>query len=417
MSDLFISYRREDGGWAGRLYGDLEQAFDVFFDTSRNKIDLGDLFPQQIDDALAECRVCIVVIGPEWANEKNLQRLADPEDWVRREIELALQGHPRIRTVPVFTGKAGVPDETRLPASLRPLFAHNGGNLTNENWKNDCQELIERANGWLKGVLPLVTARRNIPAFLPYLCDRVAQQDSLIDLVAAGKPGAPVYACVVHGHKLEFHESFLQRIRYHRLLEDLFNARDIGVASCALQWNRDKARAGQCADVLRRAFKAAAMQRAAASDADLMEYLRALAQPMVATMQVTWPDYAYCGPELVPGLIDAWRALFVDAASAAGASRTITMPALLWINLTYDDEDGAVADAGQRLSGVLLPRLQPVTQGDIADWLMVDEVKRATVGFEAPLLALTDDPKSYIEVGKLHMQRFVDEVRRIVVRA
>ena len=178
MSDLFISYRRGDGGWAGRLYGDLEQAFDVFFDTSRNNIDWGDLFPQRIEDALAECRVCLVVVGPEWVSGDNLQRMANPDDWVRREIEIALQAYPRIRTVPVLTGHAAIPDTSALPESMRTLFEHNGGNLTNENWKSDCRELVERANGWLQGMVPLATARRGIPAYLPYLCDRIVQRDA-----------------------------------------------------------------------------------------------------------------------------------------------------------------------------------------------------------------------------------------------
>jgi hypothetical protein len=412
MSDLFISYRREDGGWAGRLYGDLEQVFDVFFDTNRNKIDYGDVFPQRLDEALAECRVCLAVIGPEWASEKNLKRLANPNDWVRREIETSLAASTRMRTVPVFAGKAGVPDASALPASLQPLFLHNGADLTNENWKSDCKQLIERANGWLKGQVP-----PRIPAMLPYLCDRVAQQDDLIDLIRTGTTAQPIYACVVHGHKLEFHGSFLDRLRYRRVLEDLFNARGIGVACCMLQWNREKARAGRYADVLRRALKSEGMQRPAAMDADLLGYLRSLAQPLVAVVQVTWSDYQFCGSAIVPGLIDAWQALFVEAAQVTGASRVSTMPALLWINVTYDSDEQSLDDADKRLISVMLPRLEPVTQGDIADWLAIDEVKRATAGYEARLLALTDDPQCCVATGKVRMQHFVDNVRRIVALA
>lgn len=52
MSDVFISYRRADAGWAGRLLKCLEERFDVFFDTE--DIDSGDLFPQRSESALLQ---------------------------------------------------------------------------------------------------------------------------------------------------------------------------------------------------------------------------------------------------------------------------------------------------------------------------------------------------------------------------
>ena len=64
MSDLFISYRRDDGGWARGLFAALKADFDVFLDTNRDNIDYGDNFPQKISEALADCRFCLVLMGP-----------------------------------------------------------------------------------------------------------------------------------------------------------------------------------------------------------------------------------------------------------------------------------------------------------------------------------------------------------------
>ncbi len=415
MSDVFISYRREDGGWAGRLHADIESSFDVFFDIKRDKIDYGDNFPERIENALKECSVCLVVIGPQWVSEKNLKRLANPRDYVRREIETALTAHPRVRTVPLMAGVVDFPPVEALPASLRRLPLLNKLLLTNENWTNDCEDLVNSARRWLGGQVAVTSARGAIPVFLPYLCDRVPQQEGLVDLISNNSAGRATYACIVHGHKLELHSSFLDRLRYQRVLERLFKARDSGLSTHMLQWNRQKAKAGQYADVLRRALKATGVPDVAASDVELLANLRRLAQPMVAVLQVTWPDYQDCGPAIVPGFIDAWHALFAEAAQAAGASRASTMPALLWINLTYDTDDQEMTDADSRCASVLLRRLEPVTQGDIVEWLAMDAVKRAMFGFESLILAMADDPKYFVEVGKVRMQNFVDNVRRIVV--
>jgi hypothetical protein len=415
MSDLFISYRRDDGGWARGLYAALEDKFDVFLDTDRDSVDYGDDFPRKIADALDECRVCLVLIGPQWVAETNLARLADPKDWVRREIETALKARPRVRVVPILVHTAKFPAAQDLPPTLASLGAEiNDLVLTNENWSIACEDLVKRAERWLRGTMPSTATRRGASAYLACLCDRVSQEQSLVDLVT-GAAGRPAMACIVHGHLLESHESFLERVRYERLLEDkgMLDARDAGIASCTLQWNRDKAKAGLHGEVLRRALKAAALQRAAASDAELMDYLNALPQPLLALMQVTWSDCEYCGPELLGRFVDAWTELFASP-SAAGA-RIGAKAALLWINLSYDSDDQRLAQDGP-LGANLLPRLAPVGESEIYEWAALDDVKRAQCDFLAALNALARDPASYVEPGKLRMQRFVDEVRRIATQ-
>jgi hypothetical protein len=126
--DLFISYRRADaGGHAGRLYDRLRHWFDdgvMFYDL--DAIDMGDVFPENIETAINTALTVLVVIGPDWLAEIN-QRVDRPGiDFVRREIELALarSGHdnpPKI--VPVLVGGATMPDQNQFHPSLQPSLA------------------------------------------------------------------------------------------------------------------------------------------------------------------------------------------------------------------------------------------------------------------------------------------------------
>ena len=67
----------------------------------------------KIDAALAQSAVCVVVIGPRWANADNLPRLEDESDMVRHELVTALASEG-LTLVPaiVVAGhkKPGAPD-------------------------------------------------------------------------------------------------------------------------------------------------------------------------------------------------------------------------------------------------------------------------------------------------------------------
>lgn len=406
MSDIFISYRRGDGGWAGRLRETLDGHFDVYFDTDRRSNDYGDDFPAGIEDALATCRVVLAVIGPEWNKPKALKRLADATDWVRRELTTAL-GRPTVRVVPVLVGDAARPAEEKLPPELRPLVTRkNECVLTHTKWTSDCDELVARMRTWLSGPAFVAAARRAIPAVLPYLCDRVAQEEALVDLVHSAGTAGNVLVFVVHGHKWESHDGFLQRLRHRRVLEDVLDARDVGIMVCPLEWNRERAKAGHVADALKRAVKASAMQRRMATDAELQEFFGRLPQPLVLVMQVTWSDYLSCGEAIVRDFLQAWDGLFggVDAHPPPHA-------AVLWLNVTYDEPTQELDLAG--LAGVL-PKLPPITQGHVQEWMGLDDTRGYTAGREAELLAVTEDARSCIRKGEMHMLRFAEAVTAIL---
>lgn len=120
---IFISYRRTDASWPARWLADrlVGQFGDdaVFQDVE--SIRPGDDFAAEIEAGIRSCSVLLAVIGPRWLAEESDagQRLDDPQDWVRLEIESALrQG---IRIVPVLVDGARMPSASELPPSLQSL--------------------------------------------------------------------------------------------------------------------------------------------------------------------------------------------------------------------------------------------------------------------------------------------------------
>ena len=132
MAAIFISYRRSDsGGHAGRLFDRLSHWFDadaLFYDL--DGIDAGDTFPASIASALGAAKVVLVLIGPDWLATLN-ERAGKPDvDYVRHEVEAALQRHAAgngMRVVPVLFGGTAMPSAPQfapaLQASLSALCA------------------------------------------------------------------------------------------------------------------------------------------------------------------------------------------------------------------------------------------------------------------------------------------------------
>jgi hypothetical protein len=125
---IFISYRRQETAWpAGRLYDVLVEYFpaeQVFKDV--DNIDPGDDFTERITAAVAYCDVLLVLIGPQWltiTDENGQRRLDDPGDWVRLEIETAL--NRKIRVIPILVDDAQMPRADELPPPLAPLTRRN----------------------------------------------------------------------------------------------------------------------------------------------------------------------------------------------------------------------------------------------------------------------------------------------------
>ncbi|MEP4195709.1 MAG: toll/interleukin-1 receptor domain-containing protein [Aliishimia sp.] len=122
--NIFISYRRgPDSNAAGRLHDRLERNFDqgqLFFDV--DAIPLGVDFAEYIDAKVGECRVQLVLIGQGWLSMTD--RLQNPDDFVRIEIEAALR-RPDIPVIPVLLDGADMPTRDTLPESMHALVRRN----------------------------------------------------------------------------------------------------------------------------------------------------------------------------------------------------------------------------------------------------------------------------------------------------
>jgi len=154
MSQIFISYRREDSaGHTGRLRDALSAEFGaarIFRDL--DTIAPGDDFVQAISRGVASCAVFLAVIGRNWlaaADREGRRRLDMPADHVRTELTEALQRG--VRVIPVLVQGASMPQASDLPDSLKPLADRNAIALDDDDWPSDVQRLVQAIRHALGG--------------------------------------------------------------------------------------------------------------------------------------------------------------------------------------------------------------------------------------------------------------------------
>jgi hypothetical protein len=127
QSTIILSYRREDSaGVTGRIFDRLVQEFGtdrVFMDI--DSMPAGVDFHEHLQAILADCGALLVVIGKSWRSQRKGQpaRIMDPDDWVRIEVETALERC--IPVVPLLIDGASLPGRDQLPEPLWPLLRRN----------------------------------------------------------------------------------------------------------------------------------------------------------------------------------------------------------------------------------------------------------------------------------------------------
>ena len=127
QSTIILSYRREDSaGVTGRIFDRLIQEFGtdrVFMDI--DSMPAGVDFHDHLQEILENCGALLVVVGKSWRSQRKGQpaRIMDPDDWVRIEVETALQRG--IPVVPLLIDGASLPTREQLPESLWPLLRRN----------------------------------------------------------------------------------------------------------------------------------------------------------------------------------------------------------------------------------------------------------------------------------------------------
>jgi hypothetical protein len=145
-SAIFINYRREETAYAaGWLFDRLAERFgrpQIFKDV--DSIALGDDFVEIISNAVGKTDVLLALIGDRWLtmrDEKGARRLDDPEDFVRIELEAALER--RIRVIPVLVDGATMPTKDELPPTLAPLARRQALELSPSRFDFDTRRLLD----------------------------------------------------------------------------------------------------------------------------------------------------------------------------------------------------------------------------------------------------------------------------------
>jgi tetratricopeptide (TPR) repeat protein len=135
---VFISYRRTNVSWALAIYHDLTQhGYDVFFDF--NGIASGDFESIILENVRARAHF-IVVLTPS-----ALKRCSESGDWLRREIETAIQAKRNIVPLLLEGSKFGAPAiSQQLTGKLEPLRHYNALNIPADYFAEAMERLRDK---------------------------------------------------------------------------------------------------------------------------------------------------------------------------------------------------------------------------------------------------------------------------------
>ncbi|TCO48920.1 toll/interleukin-1 receptor domain-containing protein [Actinocrispum wychmicini] len=156
MTQIFLNYRTEDEKFGVALLDEmLSQRFGtaaVFL--AAKSIDLGVPWEQAMFDAVTGSDVLLAIIGRNWltaTNEHGERRLDDPADFVRREIQLALEHGKQV--IPVRLDVPRVRAE-HLPDDLKALTTLQDIEVRFRNRELDVNRLADKLREQVPGLRP-----------------------------------------------------------------------------------------------------------------------------------------------------------------------------------------------------------------------------------------------------------------------
>lgn len=169
---IFISYRRSDipVEQVNLIHEALENEFGrntVFLDTA--DIHSGEKWKKILSDEGANAKVCLVLIGPNWLvkDSNGVNRILSAGDWVRQEIEFAMNKNLHIIPLLVNGGKRPALDD--LPDSLKSFNDSQVLKLNTAEWSTYKVNLInelkryvpvkpKKSLNWLFILVPVLLA-------------------------------------------------------------------------------------------------------------------------------------------------------------------------------------------------------------------------------------------------------------------
>jgi TIR domain len=166
MPKIFISYRREDSSYpAGAIARRLAAVFgknSVVLDV--DNIPAGQDFREYIRQALDDCDMFLALIGRHWLSSRDEQgenRLANPNDWVRLELEAALRRESRIPVIPVLLDNIPPLKVEQLPEALKDLAYRQAHAVRPPaDFDQDLENLVEKIRTQQKSTK---SAARRVP--------------------------------------------------------------------------------------------------------------------------------------------------------------------------------------------------------------------------------------------------------------
>lgn len=141
---MFINYRRNDTRSAAislvRLLRHNLGNSSCFLDT---EIPPGTGWKDELREEIKKCKIFLALIGPNWVIERLNRENLSEEDWVCKEIVLALKSRTKKVVVPVLIGDAEPIATEDLPSELKGLFDKQWHRIRlQEHFDKDVQKLI-----------------------------------------------------------------------------------------------------------------------------------------------------------------------------------------------------------------------------------------------------------------------------------
>jgi hypothetical protein len=135
----------------------------VFMDL--DSIEPGLDFAKVIREAVDSCTVLVALIGRQWAaltDEEGRRRLDNPDDYVRFEVQAALERG--VRVIPVLVDGARPLRQQQLPSELQKLARLNALELSYGRYEYDADRLLNHLQRVLAAESGTTTGRQSPPA-------------------------------------------------------------------------------------------------------------------------------------------------------------------------------------------------------------------------------------------------------------